>query len=38
MVNLHKSEDLKTNAVKYYLIGDKHNKKFVKYSSVLQEV
>ena len=34
----HKSNDYKLTAVQYYLVEDKHNKKFVKYSNVLQEV
>jgi hypothetical protein len=33
-----KSNDYKITAVNYYLVEDKHKKKFVKFSSVIQEV
>jgi len=34
----HKSNDYKLTAVQYYLVEDKHKKRFVKYLNVLQEV
>lgn len=34
----HKSEDYKISAVEYYLVEDKSQEEFVKYSNVLQEV
>jgi hypothetical protein len=34
----HKIEDYKIRTVEYYLLEDKSQEKFVKYSNVLQEV
>lgn len=32
----HKSSDYKLTAVQYYLVEDKHNRKFVRFSNVIQ--
>jgi hypothetical protein len=34
----HKSNDYKLTTLQYYLVEEKHKKKFVKYSNALQEV